>query len=199
MPMEWKDYKQAIKEAIDGNDLGRAEQLLLEAMGVLKQSENADERLCVCLDQLGWIYIGQRKLELAQAHYLESLNIKNKVLGEKNPIVGKALKKLATVSYMAENYIEAERYGKRALNVLKNTLGPDNEETQQTMLDVVSLLNHLNRKVEAKIIEQSINKNVVSSGNSDLEAQSIIRVNICPECKHPFEGRNCPRCNVVKV
>lgn len=197
--MEWKDYKQAIKEAIDGNDLGRAEQLLLEAMGVLKQSENADERLCVCLDQLGWIYIGQRKLELAQAHYLESLNIKNKVLGEKNPIVGKALKKLATVSYMAENYIEAERYGKRALNVLKNTLGPDNEETQQTMLDVVSLLNHLNRKVEAKIIEQSINKNVVSSGNSDLEAQSIIRVNICPECKHPFEGRNCPRCNVVKV
>ncbi len=197
--MDWKDYKQAIKEAIDGNDLARAEQLLLEAMGVLKQSENADERLCVCLDQLGWIYIGQRKLELAQAHYLESLNIKNKVLGEKNPIVGKALKKLATVSYMAENYVDAERFGKRALNVLKNTLGPKNEETQQTMLDVVSLLNHLNRKVEAKIIEQSINQSIVNQDASDLAAQSIIKVNICPECKHPFEGRNCPRCNMVKV
>ncbi|MBP7860158.1 tetratricopeptide repeat protein [bacterium] len=197
--MEWKDYKQAIKESIDANDLGRAEQLLLEAMGVLKQSENADERLCVCLDQLGWIYIGQRKLELAQAHYLESLNIKSKVLGEKNPIVGKALKKLATVSYMAENYVDAERYGKRALNVLKSTAGAKNEETQQTMLDVVSLLNHLNRKVEARIIEQSINQSLANPEASDLGAQSIIKVNICPECKHPFEGRNCPRCNVVKV
>jgi len=197
--MEWKDYKQAIKESIDANDLGRAEQLLLEAMGVLKQSENADERLCVCLDQLGWIYIGQRKLELAQAHYLESLNIKSKVLGEKNPIVGKALKKLATVSYMAENYVDAERFGKRALNVLKSTAGVKNEETQQTMLDVVSLLNHLNRKVEARIIEQSINQNSPNQESSDLGAQSIIKVNICPDCKTPFEGRNCPRCNVVKV
>lgn len=188
--MNWQDYKKAIKESIAAGDFEKSEELLLGAIDLLKSSSDSDERICVCLDQLGWIYIGQKKLSQALTHYLESLRIKTEALGAGNPIVARAYKKLATVAYMMEDFAEAEKFGKEALNIFKQSLGPDSDETRQTLADVVALLRKLDRNVEADILEGSSRP-----PNEQMRAsQTFLKITICPECDMPYDGADCPRC-----
>ncbi|MBZ0187028.1 MAG: tetratricopeptide repeat protein [Candidatus Obscuribacterales bacterium] len=190
--MNWQEYKKEIKESIGQGDFDKSEQLLLGAIELLKGSNDSDERVCVCLDQLAWIYIGQKKLSHALTHYLESLRIKTAALGPDNPIVARAYKKLATVSYMMENFSEAEKYGKEALHIFRNSLGADAEETRQTLADVVALLRKLDRNVEANILAG--NKMVAPANEQAQASQTFLKINICKECDMPYDGEGCPRC-----
>lgn len=193
--MDWQNYKQQIKEFIARGELDQAEKLLREAIDFLKSNNGSVERITVCLDQLGWIYIGREDFQNASEQYKQALQLKLDALGENHPVVARAYKKMATVSYMMNNFPDAERYGKEALNNFRNSLGNDNEETQQTLKDVAELLRRLNRNVEADIIERSGNKKEDEEKSSRREeVQTFLRISICQKCELPYDGETCPRC-----
>lgn len=190
--MDWSEYKVKIKEAIASGNVDSAESLLIEAIEFLKVNNGTVERITVCLDQLGWIYIGRKEFVKANERYLQSLELKLDALGKDHPIVARAYKKLATVAYMMEDFESAEKFGKEALNNFKNSLGLDNEETLQTQKDVAELLRRLNRHVEADIIESSGQPQPTKKRET---VQTFLRITICENCEAPFDGDQCPRCN----
>src|SRR5690606_30765481 len=121
--MDWNHYKAQIKSALDSADYAGAEKLLLEVVSSLKSTGQSHERICLCLDQLGFVYVNLQKLDNAENSYKESMELKRSVLGKSNPIVARACKKLATVVYMQGKYGIAEKYSKDALQIFKDTLG----------------------------------------------------------------------------
>lgn len=194
--MNWQEYKQNIKEAIARGSLDEAESLLFQAIEFLKNNDGSVERITVCLDQLGWIYINREDFAKASEQYKQALQLKRDALGENHPVVARAYKKMATVSYMMNNFADAERYGKEALNNFRNSLGNDNEETQQTLKDVSELLRRLNRNVEADIIERSGKPDKVEKTRRE-EVQTFLRISVCQTCELPYDGESCPRCSSI--
>lgn len=192
--MNWQEYKQQIKEFISRGELDQAEKLLHEAIEFLKSNDGSVERITVCLDQLGWIYIGREDFKNAAEQYKQALGLKLDALGENHPVVARAYKKMATVSYMMNNFADAERYGKEALNNFRNSLGNDNEETKQTLKDVAELLRRLNRNVEADIVERSGNSTEEENRSRREEVQTFLRISVCQNCSLPYDGEACPRC-----
>lgn len=200
--MEWADYKAKVKEALEKSKFDVAETTLLQALQWVKDTGGSNERLCLCLDQLAWIYVNIRDLDRAAACYKESLDIKGTILGDHNPIVARACKKLATVVYMQKRYDLAEKYSKDALNIFKQTLGIEHEETQQTLSDLVSLLRKMNRNIEANIL-QNMGKQAApapatsnKSGRDLSTSQTFARIKSCDNCGLPFDGEFCIRCTV---
>lgn len=191
--MEWQDYKIKIKEAIGVGNMDEAEKLLIDAIEFLKNNNGTVERITVCFDQLGWIHIGRKEFVKANERYLQALDLKLDALGEDHPIVGRAYKKLATVAYMMEDFENAEKYGKEALNNFKNSLGLDDAETQQTQKDLAELLRRLNRSVEADIIEGS-GKEKPKSKRGEM-VQTFLKISLCQTCDLPYDGEACPRCS----
>lgn len=195
--MEWKEYKEKVKDAISAGDFDGAEKMLLAALEHVRSTgEESTERECLCLDQLGWIYVNQKDLDKAEAAYQESMEIKRNVLGVENPIVARSCKKLATVVYLQKKYDLAEKYSKDALNIFKATLGPDNEETKQTLEDLVSLLRKLGRNVEATIVEKGHKASPEETASATYEpGQTFIRIKVCVNCNLPYDGDRCMRCS----
>ena len=195
--MEWQEYKVQIKDSIAQGNMDEAERLLVEAIDFLKANNGTVERITVCLDQLGWIYIGRKEFVKANERYIQSLELKLDALGQNHPIVARAYKKLATVAYMMEDFDNAERYGKEALNNFRNSLGYENEETMQTQKDVSELLRRLNRNVEADIIEKSGQRSESQSKRETVN--TFLRINLCQTCDFPYDGDQCPRCTVSET
>jgi|AGTN01.1.fsa_nt_gi hypothetical protein len=202
--MEWKEYKDKVKDAISAGDFDGAEKMLMAALEHVRTSgDDSHERVCLCLDQLGWIYVNQKDLDKAEGVYKESMEIKRNVLGMDNPIVARACKKLATVVYLQKKFDLAEKYSKDALNIFKTTLGADNEETKQTLDDLVSLLRKLGRNVEATIVEKGGKASSSSAPESQSPhyepGQTFIRIKVCVNCNLPYDGDRCMRCSDSSV
>ena len=207
--MAWKEYKQQIKEAITAGDMTGAEELLRSALEEQRQPGGSEERMCVCLDQLAWIYVGAKEFQKARDSYQESMEIKKKALGMKNPLVARACKKVATVAYMQEKFDQAEVYAKEALNIFTDTLGSEDEETQQTLIDLAALLRKIGRSVEADILERRHAEigSTQEKGSEDKKKQKeedryvyedeepLLGFSPCRDCGFPCEGEDCPRCN----
>lgn len=203
--MEWSDYKARVKEALEASKFDIAETTLLQALQWVKDTSGSNERLCLCLDQLAWIYVNIKDLDRAAACYKESLEVKTSILGEQNPIVARACKKLATVVYMQKRYDLAEKYSKDALNIFKTTLGVDHEETQQTLADLVSLLRKMNRNFEANIL-QNMGKPTAAAPPEVQEVQqgysmgqTFLRIKVCANCSLPYDGDQCLRCTEGRI
>ncbi|MDZ4837974.1 MAG: tetratricopeptide repeat protein [Candidatus Melainabacteria bacterium] len=198
--MEWADYKAKVKEALEKSKFDVAETTLLQALQWVKDTGGSNERLCLCLDQLAWIYVNIRDLDRAAACYKESLETKKSILGEQNPIVARACKKMATVVYMQKRYDLAEKYSKDALNIFKQTLGVEHEETLQTLLDLVSLLRKMNRNIEANILEKMGRQQGAAAPQQEQTEKSIsmsqtfLRIKVCVNCGLPYDGEFCMRC-----
>ncbi|MBX3075107.1 tetratricopeptide repeat protein [Candidatus Obscuribacterales bacterium] len=206
--MEWSDYKAKVKEALEKSKFDVAETTLLQALQWVKDTGGSSERLCLCLDQLAWIYVNIRDLDRAAACYKESLEVKTSILGEQNPIVARACKKLATVVYMQKRYDLAEKYSKDALNIFKTTLGLDNEETQQTLEDLVSLLRKMNRNYEANILhkmgktaspDSPEQPKVEDVQHGYSTSQTFLRIRVCSNCSLPYDGDFCMRCTEGRI
>ncbi len=198
--MEWPEYKAKVKEALEASKFDVAESTLLQALQWVKETGASNERLCLCLDQLAWIYVNIKDLDRAASCYKESLEIKTSILGENNPIVARACKKLATVVYMQKKYDLAEKYSKDALNIFKSTLGMDNDETQQTLADLVSLLRRLNRNIEANILQNMGKAATAPVKQEDVQKsynvkQTFLKIKICTSCNLPYDGDQCIRCS----
>ncbi len=205
--MEWADYKAKVKEALEKSKFDVAEATLLQALQWLKDTGGSNERLCLCLDQLAWIYVNIRDLDRAATCYKESLDIKTQILGNQNPIVARACKKLATVVYMQKRFDLAEKYSKEALNIFKATLGLEHEETQQTLSDLVSLLRKMNRNIEANILQNigrqaptpAIEAAVEQVQRGYSTSQTFLRIKVCSNCGLPFDGEFCMRCTEGRI
>ncbi len=196
--MDWTEYKLEIRKALETADFASAEKYLLGALKFLKDTNQSQERMCLCLDQLGFVYFNQSNLQRAEECYLESMELKRLTLGPQNPIVAKACKKLATVVYLQQKFDLAEKYSKESLKIFTNTLGPQHEETRQTMEDLIALLRKLNRNVEANILEQQAN--ATNKEATKYEGRkSLFNIKVCPNCNFPYDGDRCIRCSDIKV
>ena len=193
--MDWHKYKTDVKQALDSGDYETAERVLLSAIEYLKANRESHERICLCLDQLGFVYVKQKNLHRAAESYTESMDLKKSVLGPNNPIVARACKKLATVVYLENKFDLAERYSKEALEIFKVTLGPGAEETRQTLEDLVALLKKMGRNVEAKILGQQLAPPEAPVEAKEYQGtQSLFDIKVCQNCSFPYDGDECIRC-----
>ncbi len=114
-----------------------AEELCKRALVIREKVFHPDHPdVAIALDNLGRVYIDQRKYNEAEPLYKRSLVIFEKVFGPDHPDVATALQELGMLYYNQGRYNEAEPLFKRLLEISENVLGSDH-------LNVAIFLNNL--------------------------------------------------------
>jgi tetratricopeptide (TPR) repeat protein len=105
------------------------------------------------LNQTG-SYLGEHaRYAEAENFYLQSLRIREEVLGPDHPQVAYPLNGLASLYSEQGKYTEAEPLHQRALHIREQALGPDHPHTQGVVRNYATLLRELGREAEASELE----------------------------------------------
>lgn len=87
-----------------------------------------------------------------------SLDLREKILGEKNPETLRSLTKLGSVLWRQGRYKEAEEISRQALNGLEETLGQEHVYTLASLSNLALILDGQGKKTEAeKLHRQALN------------------------------------------
>jgi tetratricopeptide (TPR) repeat protein len=116
----------------------------------LKQAESC---LSKSQNNLAALYHSQGKYLLAEQLYLQSLQIKKRILGEENTEVALNLQNLAACYSARGRYEEAEDLFKRSIKMRESLLGENHPDLITTLENYALLLRKLNREQEAEEME----------------------------------------------
>lgn len=190
MESKWAELKLRAEQACEQNEFEESEKLWWLALREAEDAQNV-QMLCMCLDGLAEVFIKQSRYAEAESLYRESLGKKAKVLGEKHAIVGRAANNLAHVLYRDGKMTDAEITLKKALNILKSTLGLQSPEAQWSGRHLMKLLREMGREDEAQHISK-IMQEVIPADAQVITGSKVAA--ICDVCHHPYKGQQCLRC-----
>src|SRR5262245_32064535 len=100
-------------------------------------------------DNLGSLYLYQKKYDQAEPLLLRAFNIREKVLWPQHPDVANSLHNLGKVCFLQHRYTEAESHFRQALAIRENSLGPNHPDLGRSLGAYVLLLQKTKRKSEA--------------------------------------------------
>jgi tetratricopeptide (TPR) repeat protein len=119
----------------------------------IEQRQELDSCLSKSLNNLAALYHSQGKHALAEDLYLQSLEIKKRLLGEENAEVALNLQNLAACYCAKRKYAEAEELFKRSLEIREKIVGPNHPDLITTLKNYAILLRRLDREEDAKVLE----------------------------------------------
>jgi tetratricopeptide (TPR) repeat protein len=102
---------------------------------------------------LGDLYLAERKYDEAGPLFAQALTIKEKSLGTENPKLANVLTLLAAADVYRGYYDEAEPFCQRAVNILEKSSPPDYPALIGAMRIYVLLLNKTKRQAQAELLE----------------------------------------------
>ncbi|MFQ6052123.1 MAG: tetratricopeptide repeat protein [Candidatus Hydrothermarchaeota archaeon] len=139
--------KEHLNVAIDLNNLGRllqkkgdyesSELLLREAVTILRKKQHP--WLSIGLSNLGELLNKKGDYKAAEPIFVEALSIGLKYLGDKNQDVAKLRSRYGACLIKLKRFENAEEQLLAALPVLRDSLGEQNERTQQTISYLIEL------------------------------------------------------------
>lgn len=111
------------------------------------------------LNGLAGVFVEKGEYDKAESLYLETLEIRERFLGESHPHYALTLNNLAEVHRILEEYGEAEYYHKRALEIRERSPGKNSPEYAQSLNNLATLYSSLRRYyVAARKSEQAEEK-----------------------------------------
>ncbi len=113
----------------------------------------------IVLNNLAEVYRHQRKLELAQATYQQSIRLKQKHLGDHHPSVAITLNNLGLLNYQLGNPGKAIEQFENALKIFEESLGPDHPYTLKCLDNLERVRDHRD-----SVIEQDGNPWMIDGG-----------------------------------
>ena len=126
----------------------RAEQSL-----AIMRKQPAGIELATALDNLGVIYMAQKRVEKAAPLLTESLDVLASLHQPEHPFWVRLLKDQSAVHVQAGDYRQAEAELSRALALAERVLPPNHPETAAVLRAYAQLLRQTRRKSEAKKLE----------------------------------------------
>jgi formylglycine-generating enzyme required for sulfatase activity len=100
-------------------------------------------------NNLAGLLCDRGELEAAERIYRDSLQVKQRVLGQDHPETHRSAKGLAAVLYEQADYVAAEDLYRRVMRSQESTLGADNPETLETVDALGAVLDSQGRAEEA--------------------------------------------------
>ena len=150
--------KEHLYVAIDLNNLGNilrdkgdyesSEPLLREAVGILRKKQHP--WLSIGLSNLGELLNKKGNYKAAEPIFIEALSIGLEGLGDKNQDVAKLRTRYGECLINLNRFDKAEEQLLEALPILQNSLGKQNERTQQTVRLIIELYETWSKKDEAE-------------------------------------------------
>src|SRR5271163_3084219 len=119
----------------------------------VEQERELESCLSKSLNNLAALYHSQGKHALAEKMYMQSLDIKKRLLGEEHPEVALNLQNLAACYCAKRKYAEAEVLFKRSLEIREKIIGTDHPDLITTLKNYAVLLRKLEREKEAEALE----------------------------------------------
>jgi len=105
------------------------------------------------LENLGALYLDQRKYDEAGALFERAVTIKVQLLGPEHPSVAKGLSKVAIADLVRGYYTEAESPCRRSLDILEKSWPRDYPALIDALKNYAWLLEKTKRKAEAELLE----------------------------------------------
>jgi len=150
--------KEHLYVAVDLNNLGNilrdkgdyesSEPLLREAVGILRKKQHP--WLSIGLSNLGELLNKKGNYKAAEPIFIEALSIGLEGLGDKNQDVAKLRTRYGECLINLNRFDKAEEQLLEALPILQNSLGKQNERTQQTVRLIIELYETWSKKDEAE-------------------------------------------------
>ncbi len=150
--------KEHLYVAIDLNNLGNilrdkgdyesSEPLLREAVAILRKKQHP--WLSIGLSNLGELLNKKGNYKAAEPIFIEALSIGLEGLGDKNQDVAKLRTRYGECLINLNRFDKAEEQLLKALPILQNSLGKQNERTQQTVRLIIELYETWSKKDEAE-------------------------------------------------
>jgi tetratricopeptide (TPR) repeat protein len=121
-------------------DYEKAEEYQLRVLGIIRSARRFDDlQVAVILDQLGYIYVAQELYEEAESRLQESLQLREKILGESHLQIVLSLNKLASLAVHQERPIVAESLLKRSLDIAREVSGPRHANSATMLANLADL------------------------------------------------------------
>jgi tetratricopeptide (TPR) repeat protein len=119
----------------------------------IDQKHELESCLSKSQNNLAALYHSQGKYLLAEQLYLQSLEIKKRILGDENTEVALNLQNLAACYCARGRYEEAEQLFKQSIKIRENLLGENHPDLLTTLENYALLLRKLKREQEAQEVE----------------------------------------------
>jgi len=124
-------------------------------MKVLEIARSAPEfddlQVAMILDQLGAVYVVQEDYEKAKSSLLESLQLREKILGDRHLLVAMSLNKLASLAVKQERSTIAESLLKRSLDIAREVSGPRHANSATMLANLADFYQSESRLEEAEL------------------------------------------------
>lgn len=111
-----------------------------------------DLQVAMILDQLGAIYVVQEDDEKAKSSLLESLQLREKILGDRHLLVVMSLNKLASLAVRQEQSTIAESLLKRSLDIAREVSGPRHANSATMLANLADFYQSEARLEEAEVL-----------------------------------------------
>jgi serine/threonine-protein kinase len=151
------------------NEYKNAEKLLLQSLAIKKQLLGMnDPETATTLDFMAQNYVqagqntkgAEAESEYAKAEPLfkQALAIRQKVLGQADPLTTRELNNLALLYEHQKRFNEAEPLYKQVIETYKQTVGPNDPELITPLQDYADLLRETGRASEARALDAQVYK-----------------------------------------
>ncbi len=152
----WNTYNTAATRALAAKQFDQAERLYVAAINEAKTLGPVDLRLAAAYNNLGVLYVQERRFEDADKLYAAALAIRKKVLGDDNPQVAQSLGNVGFLRMAQGRLQDAEPMFKHSLEILEKAFGKDDPRLSATLSNYAQLLHQLKRDKEAEKLEERI-------------------------------------------
>lgn len=149
MNAEWEQYQAAGEEALHEGDFAAAEIMWRAAHEQSKAFNQLDPRYAATLEGLAEALWHQGKLDEAEPHCKQILDIFKMTRGADHPDVGVTANNLAMLYKAMGRYADAEPLYRESLAILNKSLGPDHPDVVSLRVNLAELLRVNGKAAEA--------------------------------------------------
>lgn len=164
---DWLSVSEMAHAAYGRRKLVPAELKFKEAVEILekvcadplyKNDEELQGKLGKSLNNLGAVYHAQGKFGLAEEAHQKALDLKIKLFGEGHFETAPCYQNLAAVHSARAQYDKAEPLYLKAIAIKEKHFGEDSEELLTPLKNLAMLMQKMERKEEAAVIEARVKK-----------------------------------------
>ena len=132
---------------------GNAIAYQMKVLAIARSAPGFDDlQVAMILDQLGAIYVAQEDYEMAKSSFLESLQLRENVLGDSHLLVAMSLNKLASLAVHQERPTIAESLLKRSLDIAREVSGPRHANSATMLANLADFYQSEARLQEAEVL-----------------------------------------------
>jgi tetratricopeptide (TPR) repeat protein len=106
--------------------------------------------VALSLDQLGGVYLNQRKYAEAEPYFRRALAIREKLTGADRAALARSLENLGSLYAQQSRYGEAVEFESRAVRVFEETLGPQSPQLADGLQNLGRALTQMDRHDDAR-------------------------------------------------